>query len=67
MGLRLKYLIGLLSGLLLVPSLALAVNVTVPLAPGSNYVLLSTSTGQYIDVATSSLGISGGSGGATFG
>lgn len=40
-----------------------AVTIPVPLAPGSNYVLLSTTTGYYVAVATSSLGIGGGGSG----
>ena len=34
--------------------------VFVPMAPGPNYVLLSTTSGAYSYVATSSLGITGG-------
>ena len=34
--------------------------ISVPSAPGANYVLLSTTTGKYVAVATSSLGITGG-------
>lgn len=56
-----KFLIALA---LSIPFMAGAVNITVPSAPGSNYVLLSTTTGAYISVATSSLGISGGGGGS---
>jgi len=55
-----KKLIVLLTGLLAIPVIAFAINVTVPMAPGANYVLLSTTTGMYNAVATSSLGISGG-------
>ena len=39
--------------------------ITVPTAPGANYVLMSTTTGKYVYVATSSLGITGGGGSAT--
>jgi uncharacterized protein with putative carbohydrate binding module len=48
-----KYIIILL---LSVPFLALAVNITVPQAPGENYLLLSTSTGNYNYVSTSTIG-----------
>lgn len=51
--------------LLSIASIAYAttdVPITVPTAPGANYVLLSTTTGKYTYVATSSLGISGGGG-----
>lgn len=43
--------------LLLLPLNANAVNITVPSAPGAGYALLSTTTGAYNYVATSSLGI----------
>ena len=56
---KILYILGLLA---LIPTTVWAINVTVPAAPGSNYVLLSTTTGAYNYVATSSLGISGGSG-----
>lgn len=57
---KFKKIIGVILGGLFVAGTALAINITVPSAPGSNYVLLSTSTGAYIPVATSSLGITGG-------
>ena len=41
-----KILIGLIAALL--PAVALAVNITVPAAPGSGYFLYSTSTGAYV-------------------
>lgn len=46
-------------GLTLIPGIANAINVTVPLAPGSNFVLISTTTGQYVYTSTSSLNITG--------
>lgn len=51
------YILGLIA---LIPTTVWAINITVPAAPGANYVLLSTTTGAYRAVATSSLGISGG-------
>jgi hypothetical protein len=44
--------------------IAQAVQVSVPAAPGANYVLVSTSTGAYITVATSTLGITAAAGGS---
>lgn len=43
------------------PFIIYAAQITVPSAPGPNYVLLSTTTGAYYPAATSTLGISGGS------
>lgn len=60
-----KKTLAFIASILILPILAFAINITVPSAPGSNYVLLSTSTGAYTAVATSSLGISGGSGTVT--
>lgn len=47
--------IGIIIGVLLTPFTALAVNVTVPSAPGYGYGLVSTSTGAYVTVATTSI------------
>lgn len=52
-----KLLLALLACIAITAS---AINITVPQAPGANYVLLSTTTGSYFYVATSSLGIAGG-------
>jgi len=60
-----KKILGFLAALSLIPIVVAAINITVPAAPGANYVLLSTTTGAYNYVATSSLGISGGGGGIT--
>lgn len=55
-----KYIIAFgLGGILLGAASLGAVQITVPAAPGANYVLLSNSTGNYTAVATSSLGVSG--------
>lgn len=53
-----------IAAIILAPSYADALNITVPSAPGANYVLLSVPSGAYTAVATSSLGIGGGSGGS---
>ncbi len=50
-----KYLIAFLVALL--PLSVSAINITVPSAPGANYVLLSTATGAYTYTSTSSLNI----------
>lgn len=51
--------ISIILSILLVPVIAFAVQVTVPSAPSSGYVLLSTSTGLYVPAASSSFGILG--------
>lgn len=47
-----KYIIIIL-GFLLLPSLAFAINITVPQAPSAGYGLLSTTTGAYVATTTS--------------
>lgn len=49
-----KYIATLLSVLLAIPTLVFGINISVPSAPSSGYVLVSTSTGAYISVATTS-------------
>lgn len=47
-----KYLIGLL---IFIPSVVLAINITVPSAPSDGYYLISTTTGAYVVTASSTL------------
>lgn len=62
-----KYILFTILGLLALTGTANAVviSTTVPLAPGAGYVLMSTSTGKYEYVATSSLGVGGTPAGST--
>ncbi len=45
-------IVGLLVGILLMPFIASAINITVPSAPSAGYALVSTSTGAYIATTT---------------
>src|ERR1035437_6978776 len=49
-----KKIISIISALVFLPLIALAINITVPSAPGSGYMLISTSTGAYIAASATS-------------
>lgn len=47
-----KYISGMITVLFFVPFVALAVNITVPSAPGAGFALISTTTGAYVATTT---------------
>ena len=61
-GKRLSILIFVVVAAIMLPLLAVAINITVPSAPGSGYFLNSTSTGAYTVVPSSTFYLSSSTG-----